>query len=161
MFDIRIALIGVVLLSIVTGTWWATSEYKESKYTAILAKMQLDAAQAVQAATEKVIIKERENTQIATELEVANDTHRKELDTIERTTRELAANGLYDRNATGSNSTMPVSPAASSNATQSSTSGKLSSELTKLLLSESRRADEAAAYANTCYQWIKKLNDKP
>jgi len=32
-------------------------------------------------------------------------------------------------------------------------------KLEGLLLSESKRADEAATYAQTCYNWIKRLRD--
>jgi len=38
--------------------------------------------------------------------------------------------------------------------------GNISKNLERLLLSEAKRADEAAAYANTCYEWLMKYDGR-
>lgn len=154
--------IGAAFAIGVASAWWITADYKENKYQAIIAKMQLDAANALADATKKALDIERENNRLATELEVQNAENRKKLDDVYADNLRLASeySGLYDRYATNSNcpvSTDPKSPTKPSTAPSGS---RLSDPLAKLLLSESRRADEAAAYARTCYDWIKSLREQ-
>lgn len=145
------------------SSWWITADYKEAKYTAIIAKMQLDAAAAVREAMQKAIAAERENNRIAQELEIANHEFRKTLDQAADDNRRLTdeLGGLYDRQSPAGNcgvSTVPGSPGEPAGAAART---KLSKELERLLLSESRRADEAAAYAKTCFDWIRQLSATP
>lgn len=145
-----------------TSTWWITASYKENKYKAIISQMRLDAATALADATKKSLDIERENNRLAVEIEVQNAENRKKLDDVHADNLRLATEyaGLYDRHASASNCAVSSNPSASAKPVTSPSGGRLSDPLAKLLLSESRRADEAAAYAATCYQWIKSLREQ-
>lgn len=145
----------------VTSSWWITSEYKEAKYTKAISVMQLQAAEALDQARVKALAIERENTRLATELEVSHNEYRKSLDSIEADNARLSneLGGLYDSKATCGDSPSGSPSTTPSNTSKPSTGAKLSKEASGFLLSESRRADEAAAYARTCYQWIQKLEN--
>lgn len=151
--------VGAAFLAGVTSAWWVTAEYKESKYQAIIATMRIDAADKLQEATIKAINAEREHNRIAQQLEVASNEIRTKLDEALADNLRLASefSGLYDRYATASDCPVPGNPAAAGSAPKPSAGTKLSKQLERLLLSEARRADEAAAYAMTCYQWLQEL----
>lgn len=152
---------GVSLAVGVFSAWYVTSSYKEAKYSAVLSKMRLDAQDALVAAQNKAIKVERENNRIAQELEVQNAKHRQKLAELENELRGYVneLGGLYDRYATCSSAPMPANPGTPSQPARPPAGAKLSKQLERLLLSESRRADEAAAYAQTCYDWLKKLRE--
>lgn len=145
----------------VASAWWITSEYKEAKYTKAISVMQLQAAEALDQARVKALAIERENNRLATELEVSHNEFRQSLNGIKADNDRLVAElgGLYDSKATCNGSTSGSSGTAPSNPSKPTTGAKLSKEASGFLLSESRRADEAAAYARTCYQWIQKLEN--
>ena len=161
MLDLRTLLLAVVASFAVgaASSWWVTADYKNAKHDQIMAEIYKQSAKAVQDATEKAIAVERENNRLATELEVANNEFRANLDTVKDDNRRLVneLSGLYDRNATCDSGTVSSPSKPSSGAPVAPAGSKLSAQLTELLLSESRRADEAAAYAKTCYDWVKKL----
>ena len=164
MLDLK-ATILAALASFLLGSaaaTWITASYKENKYSAIISEMRLDAANALAEATSRAIEKERENTRLATELEVAHNEFRSNLDDVKADNLRLASeySGLYDRHAAASNCAVPSAPSTSSGSTKPPAGAKLSAQLTQLLLSESRRADEAAAYAKTCYEWIQRITPK-
>jgi len=143
------------------SVWWITADYKNAKHQAVVSEMQLKANVALQEALVKTLEIERQNQQLALDIEVMSAKHKQELQNVENDLRILIDNagGLFDPNSANcpagkeksSASGKPVNQAARSN---------ISKDLERLLLSESRRADEAAAYANTCYEWIKKLDGK-
>lgn len=164
MIDLKLLLIAIGASFSVgaASSWWITADYKEAKYEAILAKQRIEAADALSVAVAKAQAEERENNRLSTELEIANAENRKKLDELQATNLRLASeySGLYDRYSTNSNCSVPPSTNAPVNAPTAPTGAKLSAQLTELLLSESRRADEAAAYAKTCYEWVKKLGVK-
>ena len=164
MIDLKLLLIAIgASFSIgAASSWWVTADYKEAKYTAILEKQKFDAAQALSIAVAKAHAEERENNRLSTELEIANAENRKQLDELQAANLRLASeySGLYDRYSTNSNCPVPSSPSSPVGTSTAPTGAKLSAQLTQLLLSESRRADEAAAYAKTCYDWVKKLGAK-
>ena len=54
------------------SAWWVTADYKEAKYTAVLAQMKQDAAEALVEAQKKALEIERENNRLAQEIEVQN-----------------------------------------------------------------------------------------
>jgi hypothetical protein len=105
---------------------------------------------------------EREHNKLAIEIEVQNAENRKKLDDIHADNLRLASeySGLYDSYAAASNCTVSTDPKSSAKPSTQASGSRLSDPLAKLLLSESRRADEAAAYAATCYQWIKSLREQ-
>lgn len=144
------------------SSWWLTADYKEAKYTAAISQMKLEAASALHDATLKAMEVAQENSRLANELEVVNAQHRKKLDETLADNRRLVSElgGLYDGNAATSNCPLPSGANAPSNPPATASGAKLSNQLAELLLSESRRADEAAAYARTCYEWVKKIGVK-
>lgn len=146
----------------VLSSWWITSEYKEAKYSKAISTMQLQAAEALDKARVEALAIERENNRLATELEVSHNEFRKSLDSIQADNARLTAElgGLYDSKATCTGGTSGSPGTASGNPVKPTTGAKLSKEASGFLLSESRRADEAAAYARTCYQWIQQLKVK-
>ncbi len=162
--DFRFILIAAISAFIIgaTSTWWITASYKENKYKAIISQMRLDAAGALADATKKSLDIERENNKLAVEIEVQNAENRKKLDDVHADNLRLASeySGLYDRYAASSNCSVSPNPSPSAKPVATPSGGRLSDPLAKLLLSESRRADEAAAYAATCYQWIKSLREQ-
>jgi hypothetical protein len=164
MLDLKATVIAIGAAFIVgsASAWWITADYKEGKYQAVIAKMKLDAADALAVATKRALAIERDNNRLATELEVKNAEHRKNLDNVYADNLRLASEfaGLYDSHAASSNCPVSSDPSASSKPVTPPSGGRLSDPLAKLLLSESRRADEAAAYAATCYQWIKSLREQ-
>jgi hypothetical protein len=164
MLDLKATVIAVGAAFVIgaTSAWWITADYKEGKYQAVIAKMKLDAADALAVATRRALAIERDNNRLATELEVKNAEHRKNLDDVYADNLRLASEfaGLYDSHASASNCPVSPDPSASPKPVTPPSGGRLSDPLAKLLLSESRRADEAAAYAATCYQWIKSLREQ-
>jgi hypothetical protein len=123
---------------------WTTAKYKDAKFQAFKATADAAYAQA-QAKTLKIELK---NQALAKELDSAYKQNKRDLD---RLTSELATVRLRDPNARGC--PMPNPPTTGS-AEDQAPGADLSEELTRLLQAESRRADEAALYAQTCYRWI-------
>jgi hypothetical protein len=144
------------------GSWYLTSSYKESKYSAVISKMREDAAIALHQATVKAMEIASENSKLATELEVQSAENRDRLDQVSADNRRLAdeLGGLYDSQATCGDSTPSPNPSASAKPATPPTGVRLSKEASAFLLAEARRADQAATYAETCYQWIRQINAK-
>ena len=162
MFGLKSTILAILSALIIgaLGSWWITADYKEAKYQTIISQMKLDASEALRLETNKVRTIEAENARIATQLEVAHDTYQKNLDQVKADNARLIAQygGLYDRHPSSGGSTQTSGSNASSNASSATTRSKLSDALTEFLLSESRRADEAALYARTCYDWIQEIS---
>ena len=141
------------------SAWWVTADYKNAKHEAIISKIRLDAADALAKAQEKAIEVERENNRLAQEIEVNNAKFKQELADLEADLRRRIddAGGLYDRNATPSNCSVPSNTQSATKPAAPTAGAFISKQLERLLLSEAKRADDAAAYAKTCYEWVKKL----
>jgi hypothetical protein len=161
MFDIKIFIIGlgIAFVSGTTLSWWLTADYKNAKFAETISTIRLDAAEAVRLATNKAREADAENFRIATELEVAHNEFRQNLDIVKDDNARLVSElgGLYDRYSAASHSNVPSSTTSPSSTPVAPTTGKLSKELTEFLLSESARADQAAAYAQTCYDWVSRV----
>lgn len=140
------------------STWYVTATYKNARHQAIVSEMQIKANVALQEALVKTLEIERQNQQLAQDIEVMSAKHKQELQNVENDLRNLVDNagGLFDPNAANC-PTGEEKPATSGKSANQTARGNISKELEKLLLSESRRADEAAAYANTCYNWLMEL----
>jgi len=132
------------------SAWWTTSGYKDAKFQAF--KSAADAAYAkAQAKTLEIELK---NAVLAKELDSA---YRQSKRDIDRLSSELATVRLRDPNARS----CPVpNPPTTGSAENQTPGADLSDQLTQLLLAESRRADEAALYAQTCYRWITDVHAK-
>ena len=161
MIDIRMLIIAVgAAFTLGSGaSWWLTADYKEAKYQAVLATMKADATAAIDAARQASLAIERRNNQLSTDLEVANNEFRANLDTVKDDNRRLVTElgGLYDSHSAASNCNVSTATPAPVGVAIAPAGGKLSKQLESLLLSESARADQAAAYARTCYDWVKAL----
>jgi hypothetical protein len=130
------------------SAWWTTSGYKDAKFQAF--KSAADAAYAkAQAKTLEIELK---NQVLAKELDSA---YRQSKRDIDRLSSELATVRLRDPNARSC--PVPSTTPTTGSAEDQAPGADLSEELTRLLRTESRRADEAALYAQTCYQWIRDL----
>lgn len=165
MLSIRNVILGAVVASIVgaIGGWWITDDILTSKHEAQIQRMRLDAADALQAATERAIQAEREGISLALKLEVQNAENRKRLDGVladnRRLSRELG--GLRDpfAIAPGGCPLPSASPGTGLVATPPAP-GRLSNEASEFLLEFARDADRAAEYANTCHRWIEEVNGR-
>jgi len=160
MLDFRLLIISCAATAVVTAvsTWWVTADYKNAKHAAIVSKMQIKANQDLQEALVKTLEVERQNQQIAQDIELMSAKHKQELQNVQDDFRRLIDNsgGLRDPNSPNC-SAREEKPASSAKPSNQATRGNISKNLERLLLSESRRADEAATYAQTCYQWLMKL----
>ena len=138
--------------------WYLTAEYKNNKHEAMVGKMQNEANLALRQAVDKLIETERNNAKLANEIEVSHVENRKKLDDLFADNLRLASEyaGMYDRYASNSCS-VSGKPDTSGNTANSPSVARLSDQAAGFLLNESRRADEAAAYATACYEWVKKL----
>jgi hypothetical protein len=149
---------GISFIIGATSAWWITADYKNAKYEATLSKIRFDAEKALNLALNKALEIERKHNQLAEEIEVQNAKHREELDAIGRDNERLVAErGLYDRGTPQDNCPVPASADPTTQPANPPTGTRLSKELEQFLLRETRRADQAASYAKTCYEWIQEL----
>jgi hypothetical protein len=130
---------------------WMTAKYKDAKFDAFKAA----AAKAYAEAQAKTLEIELKNAVLAKELDSA---YRQNKMDIDRLTSQLANVRLRDPNARSC--PVPSTATATGDSQDQAPGADLSAELTRLLQTESRRADEAALYAQTCYQWIKNVHAK-
>lgn len=165
MLSIRNVILGAVVASIAGAIagWWITDDILTSKHEAQIQRMRLDAADALQAATERAIQAEREGVALALKLEVQNAENRKRLDGIladnRRLSRELG--GLRDPFAIASGGcAMPAPSPGTGLVATAPAPGRLSNEASEFLLEFARDADRAAEYANTCHRWIEEVNGR-
>lgn len=156
----NILIIVIVSLLAITNssTFIITKKLTDSRWTKLIDEQQITESNKLAELTAKVLTAEREAENLKTTLELQNEQNNKKLQTISDVNRELANRygGLLDpgyRESCGGSSTKTTN--SSGTTVDTSTSGRLSAEATEFLLSESKRADEAAAYATACYQWIK------
>jgi hypothetical protein len=141
---LKITLITAAFMIGASSAWWTTAKYKDAKFQAY--KSAADAAYAQ--AKAKTLEIELKNQVLSKELDSAYRQNKRDLD---RLSSELATVRLRDPNARG----CPLSEPTNTGEPQGQAAGAdLSAELAKLLRAESRRADEAALYAQTCYGWI-------
>jgi hypothetical protein len=162
MLDLRLVVIAAFSSFFIGSvfSWWVTSDYKNAKHQQIIAEMYVASTQALLLAQQKALDTEREHIRLATEIEVQHVQTRQTLDLLGADNARLISEsaGLYDRHSSGSGSSQCSAPSSPAEPVDTSTRTKLSNELTQFLLSESRRADEAASYAQTCYAWIEQIN---
>lgn len=143
------------------GTWRVTADYKDNKWSAVVAEQSIAASKALLAATTRTSEIERTYSAIATDLEAkATETSRlldKELATNRTLARKLR--GLRDPFAKSTcRSAVPGTTQPSGPTDDRSAEGRLSDEASEFLLNFARDADAAAQYANTCHQWVKEIN---
>jgi hypothetical protein len=165
MLDLKNLLISLAigLLIGVLGGWYLTAKYKDASWTASIEKQKVEAAEQLQAATERAISAERRQNELANQLEVKHVESERELDKALSTNRRLARElgGLRDpgrrSNCGGS---MPTDSTTTNQPKGGTTEAGLSAEASEFLLEFARDADRAAQYAKTCYDWGQELNRK-
>jgi hypothetical protein len=143
------------------GTWKVTADYKDNKWSAVVAEQSIAASKALLAATTRTSEIERTYSAIATDLEARAVESSKRLDEEMATNRTLARKlrGLRDPFSKSTcRSAMPGTTQLTGPADDSSAEGRLSDEASEFLLNFARDADTAAQYANTCHQWVKEIN---
>jgi hypothetical protein len=143
------------------GTWRVTADYKDNKWSAIVAEQNIAASKTLLAATTRTSEIERTHNAIASNLEAKALESSKRLDEEMATNRTLARelSGLRDPFAKSTcRSTVPGTSQSTGHADDSSAEGRLSDEASEFLLNFARDADSAAQYANTCHQWVTEIN---
>jgi hypothetical protein len=165
MLDLKNLLIALAvgLLVGVLGGWYLTAKYKDATWTASIDKQKSEAATKLQAATERALAAERQNTELSTRLEKQNVESTQKLDATLADNRRLARElgGLRDPGRRPScGSTLPSASTTSNQPDSGSTGTELSAEASEFLLEFARSADRAAQYAKTCYDWTQELNRK-
>ena len=157
--DLKVAAAALAIGSL--ASWYLTAEYKDSKWEAAIGKQKVEAADKLQAATQRAIEAERRQNELADQLEVKHVESERELDKVLADNRRLARElgGLRDpgrRPSCGD-----AVPSGSTNPGQSAdgtTGTELSAEASEFLLEFARDADRSAQYAKTCYDWTQQLN---
>ena len=144
------------------ASWWITSDYKESKYLAILAQMRVEALQAVQASAERALAAERAHNKIAQNLEVQHVEYQQNLNQVRLDNQRLAdeLGGLRDPHSITSGSNVSSPATAPASAKECAPNARLSVEATRFLLEFAAQADRAAAYAKTCNEWVAEIEAK-
>lgn len=154
-------MVGISVVVASFSTWLLTYRYVSAVYETKIAILEREALSQLVLVQDRIIQIERQQVVIATEVESENNKLRKELETVENSLAESVnvAGGLYDPN-TSNRDTDPKSSISTSQSSCPPTTTKLSRDLEKLLLSEAKRADEAARYAQICYQWIERIKNE-
>jgi len=165
MLDLKNLLIALAvgLLVGVLGGWYFTAEYKDATWTASIDKQRSEAATKLQAATERALAAERQNTELGNKLEKQNVESNQKLDATLADNRRLARElgGLRDPGRRSScGGSVPSASTTSGQLDSGPTGAELSAEASEFLLEFARSADRAAQYAKTCYDWTQELNRK-
>jgi len=165
MIGIRNVILGAVVASIVgaIGGWWITDDILTSKHEAQIQRIRVNAANALQEATDRAIQAERDAISLALKMEVQSAENKQKLDSVLSDNRRLARKlgGLRDPFAIASGDcTMPSPSPSPGIALPATASGRLSNEASEFLLEFARDADRAAEYANTCHRWIEEVNGR-
>lgn len=144
-----------------TGSWYLTATYKNARHIAIVAEIRAQAVNDMQIATDRALQAERDNISLALQMEVQNNENRQKLDQVLTDNRRLSRQlgGLRDPGKAPACVPVPTDSGSTAIATNETCSGRLSVEASEFLLDFARDADRAAEYAETCYKWIKGLND--
>ena len=163
MFDIKMTLLAVAIgvSAGAIGSWYLTARYKDASWTASIEKQKVEAADQLQSATNRAILAERRQNELATQLEVKHVESEKELDKALFTNRRLARElgGLRDPGRRPScGGPVPTDSTTTAQPETGPTGAELSTEASEFLLEFARDADRAAQYAQTCSFWIQQLN---
>lgn len=165
MLDLRNLLIALAigLLTGALGGWYLTAEYKDSKWIAAVEKQKVEAGKQLQAATERAILAERRQNELANRLEVKHVESERKLDQALSDNRRLARElgGLRDPGRRPScGGAMPADTTTTGKPEGGAAGAELSAEASEFLLEFARDADRTAQYAKTCHDWVIELNRK-
>ena len=143
------------------GSWYLTAEYKDNKWEAAIGKQKAEAADQLRVATDRAIKAERQQNELANQLEVKHVESQQELDRVLADNRRLAheLGGLRDPGRRPScGGSVPANSTAAGQSEGGASGTELSAEASEFLLEFAREADRAAQYAKTCYDWTQQLN---
>lgn len=161
---IKLAIAAGILLLVATGSFFLGKHFEANRWEAKLATVNSTfaeerraSAEALALEAEKAMELQQELIRIAQEADTDYEERRNEIDRLEASNRELVAKfgGLRDPGKRERTCPPAQGGAGSSErAEDPATEARLSAEASEFLLSESRRADEAAAWATTCWNWL-------
>ena len=151
----------MVLVAIVGGSYRFGVNHERNRQAAVELEQTRKQELVDRQYREQLAEANAQNQDLANRVEREANASRATIESLAEDNRRLAARTagrLRDPNARACPAADRVPKTGdTASAAVPATGGDLSAELTGLLLSESRRADEAAAYANTCYSWIRGL----
>ena len=129
----------------------------KSYFEQLIDKQKIQAANQLAAETEKVLVAERKQKELSDALEKQYDSTKTQIQTEQATNRRLASelSGLRDKGRRASR--CPAVPATGSttvNAVTETDGAYLSDEASEFLLGFAYDADQVAAYAQTCHEWV-------
>ncbi len=145
------------------GGWWVTSDYYQARFDAAMGRIRAEASHQLQEATERAVVAERKNNELAKGLEVKHVQTRQQLDQVladnRRLVRELG--GLRDPGARADScGTVPTTSPGTGLTVRPAATGRLSDQAAEFLLEFARDADRAAEYAATCHAWVEAIDKK-
>ena len=137
------------------GAWYLTAEYKDAKWGKAVEQQKKEAAETLQAETEKVLAAERKNTELNNQLEKTHAEQSRKISIALADNRRLARElgGLRDPGRRASCGGSQAGVELASDPAVSSAGSELSAEASDFLLEFAADADRAAEYAQTCYSW--------
>lgn len=146
------------------GSWYLTAEYKGAKWGKAVEQKKKEAAETLQAETEKVLAAERKNTELNNQLEKTHAEQSRKIESALADNRRLARElgGLRDPGRRPSCGGTQAGVGAAPDPAGAATGGELSAEASEFLLEFAAEADRAAEYAQTCHSWAQnavKQND--
>lgn len=147
------ATVGVVSGALIAGcTVW---QILSARHDSEVAQMLKASADAIAFANKEALTKERAARAEVERLEVQSNERKTELDALARENRRLAgivdSGGLCKQTSSG----VPRGDSAAVSADGTASAGNAAG--TSRLAETAHRADLAAEYARTCYEWIKSL----
>ena len=137
------------------GSWYLTAEYKDAKWGKAVEQQKKEAAETLQAETEKVLAAERKNTELNNQLEKTHAEQSRKISIALADNRRLARElgGLRDPGRRASCGGSQAGVELASDPAVSSAGSELSAEASDFLLEFAADADRASEYAQTCYSW--------
>ena len=155
-------LIGALILAALVGGSWHFGVISERNRQAAMT-LETTRKQAIidQQHRDQVAAATAQNQDLANRIEAESNAARTTIESLAEDNRKLAARTagrLYDPNARACPTPDRVPKAGDTSSTIDPAAGaELSEKLSGLLLAEAKRADQAATWADTCYQWVSKL----
>lgn len=144
--------LGVLLAAFVSGAG-ATYRYEENKWHAAIAAQQIEAAAALQQATEAVLVHERRAAELKDKLETENaNAQRKIIKTLDDNRKLVAAVGLRDPGAAGG-CAVSRDPDATGGGKTGASGARLSGPASEFLLTLAADADRVVAQLDACRAW--------
>lgn len=136
-----------------------STNYANAVWSASVNEQNLTIEKALRVAERLATEKIQRQNQLARTLEVMYVETQTQLDEVRADNRRLTTEfGMRDPGQRGRGATTESETSGTTSCpTSGTTEARLSNEAEEFLLSFSRDADQAAQYAQTCYQWIRGL----